>query len=80
MSQLSDYLAERDAMLLKCDVDAMEAFQRAHGLTVASSWKASEIGLHKARTAATSLPREERLKSWHWLTQRGYTPLSEDLP
>jgi hypothetical protein len=78
--RLANYLAERDAMLLKCDVDAMEAFQRKHKLTVASSREISEIVLHKTRTAAMCLPREERLKSWHWLTERGYTPWSEDLP
>ena len=77
---LSKYLADRDAMLLKCDVDALEAFQRKYGMPVASTRKVSEITLHKTRTAAVDLPREERLKSWQWLTARGYTPLSDDLP
>lgn len=80
MSQLSEYLIERDAMLLKCDVDALEAFQCKHGMGLAPNRKASEIILHKTRTAAVGLPREERLKSWHWLTARGYQPWSDDLP
>jgi hypothetical protein len=80
MSQLSEYLIERDAMLLKCDVDALEAFQNKHRMPPFACREVAEIALHKSRTAAVGLPREERLKSWHWLTLRGYQPWSDDLP
>jgi hypothetical protein len=80
VTQLAEYLIDRDAMLLKCDVDELEAFQRKHGFPVASGRDVSEIILHKTRTAAMGLPRKERLKSWHWLTARGYQPWCDDLP
>jgi hypothetical protein len=55
---IAAYVAERDAMLLKCDVDELEAFQRRHGIPVGSCREVSEIILHKTRTAAVGLPAD----------------------
>src|SRR5258708_6851973 len=68
------FTAERNAMLLACDVDRMLAFNATHHPNPPSfaSREVAEITLHMARTEAKSLPLEARLSSKEWLHLRGY--------
>lgn len=72
--EIAAFVAERDAMLIDGDLDAVEAFFRKHNpnMATSSSRKVTEIMLHKARTAALSLPKAMRRASKHWLERRGY--------
>lgn len=69
----ASFVRERNAMLLACDIERAKAFYRKHnrGFRVPSD-EVVEIGLHKARTAAMSLPQAERDYSRRWLARRGY--------
>jgi hypothetical protein len=69
----ADFVRERNAMLLACDIARAKVFFRKHnpGIRVPPD-DVVEIGLHKARAAAHSLPQAEREYSRRWLTQRGY--------
>ena len=75
--ELAEYFRERDAVLLKCDPDALIAFMHKHDLPTPSSRKAAEIMLHKTITAATLLPLKFRISSKQWLTERGYHSLDD---
>lgn len=77
IEELISFCKERDEMLLACDVDKSMAFHRKHnpGKMLNISRETAEIGLHKARTAVLSLPKEERLKSKKWLEDRGHTSM-----
>jgi hypothetical protein len=67
--------AERDAMLLAGDLDALLAFTRRQRPDfVPTNRHVLEIMLHKARTAVYSLPMEVRSASKRWLLERGYEP------
>ena len=76
---MSAFVAERDAMLLKGDVDEMLAFYAKWNPTMPrpSSREVAERMLHKARTAVTSLPIAERQKSEAWLAAHGSSSWSD---
>ncbi len=72
---IETFVRERDAVLLRADLDEVVAFQRKHNPHInwdSFSHEESEVGMHKAITAVPSLPRQHRMKSKHWLAQRGY--------
>lgn len=73
-AEVKAFVAERDAMLMKCDVDEMLAFHAKHNPDVPppTTREVAEITLHKARTAAKSLPIDARRLSKKWLSERGY--------
>jgi hypothetical protein len=73
-AEMKAFAAERNAMLLACDVDRMLAFNATHHPNPPSfvSRQVAEITLHMARTEAKSLPLEARLSSKEWLHLRGY--------
>lgn len=73
--EIRAFVRERDEMLLACDVDEAMAFHAKWNPGYTQRREIAEIGLHKARTAALSLPMEERVKSYRWLTERGYGSL-----
>ena len=77
--KIKAFVKERDEMLLANDIDKMLEFHKKHNphTPPPSSREIAEIGLHKARTAAMSLPIEERKKSKDWLTVRGYNSLDD---
>lgn len=79
--QMKAWLAERNAVLLAGNVDAMIAHMRKWGSPVPSDRNVAEVTLHKARTACLALPMAERSKSKFWLVARGYTTMDEgDVP
>jgi hypothetical protein len=77
MSELDEeikaFVKERDTVLMTGDIDKVMAFHRKHNpLGSPLAREIVEIGMHKARTAALSLPLAERVKSRKWLSSRGY--------
>ena len=78
-AEIKAFVAERDEMLMACDIDRMLAFHAKHSPNGPSfsSREVAEISLHKARTGAKSLPIEARKLSKQWLSERGYTSLDD---
>ena len=74
---IAEYVRKRDAILLALDIDGMIELMREHGSPVPSSREVAELTMHKARTAATSLPIEARRASKAWLILRGYSALDD---
>lgn len=74
-AQIESFVKERDDMLMSGDVDRVIAFHAKHNPGVApfSSREVAEVSMHKARTAAKSLPMSFRSESKKWLSERGYT-------
>jgi len=70
---LVEFVADRREALLSMNLDKINAYMRKHGS--AFTLPDNDIGwmaVHKARTAATDLPMDERKKSAEWLESRGY--------
>jgi hypothetical protein len=72
---VQDFVKERNEVLLRADLDEVVAFQKKYNEGM--DWSSvprhiQEVGMHKAITAVTILPRQHRLKSKRWLTERGY--------
>lgn len=78
-AEIKAFVAERDEVLLACDVDRMIALHTKYnpGSRTFISREIAEIALHKARTVAKSLPIESRLASKRWLSERGYSSLDD---
>lgn len=66
-------------MLIAGDIDRMMEFDAKHnpGVRSFASHEVAEIALHKARTAAKSLPIELRLESKRWLSDRSYSSFDD---
>lgn len=77
--EIAEFVKERDAILLSLDVDRMIAFHEKHnpGIGAPSNRNVCLISMHKARTAAKTLPMEARRLSRDWLTERGFTSLDD---
>jgi hypothetical protein len=77
-AEIKAFVKERDEMLMAADIDRLIAFHEKHnpGRTF-SCREVAEVSLHKARTAAKSLPIEYRIESKRWLSERGYTSLDD---
>jgi hypothetical protein len=73
---METFVKERNEMLLSGDIARAKAFHQKHnpGVPLPPD-DVVEIGLHKARTAALSLPQIERDISRRWLAERGYSSL-----
>jgi hypothetical protein len=75
MDEIAKFNAERNAMLLKGDLDELLAFVRREKPDyVPTDRHVLEILLHKSRTGVASLPIEVRAASKCWLIERGYRP------
>lgn len=74
---LATHIKERDEILLSGDIDRMMEFLVRNGLPPLSSREFAEVVMHKARTAVCSLPREVRIASKQWLSERGYHSLDD---
>jgi hypothetical protein len=78
-ADMTAFAAERDAVLLACNVDRMLAFNARHRANPPKfvSREIAEVALHIARTEAKSLPIEARRLSKEWLSFRGYPSLDD---
>jgi hypothetical protein len=70
-SQIQRFVAERDAALLSLDEHLIRAHMQKWGVRVPADVNVFWMGIHKARTACRSLPREARLASKAWLSACG---------
>jgi len=70
----TEFLKEREAMLLAGDLDRLMQFHVKWnpGSAPYSSREIAEVALHKARTGVKSLPMSMRKSSKQWLIERGY--------
>lgn len=82
MNKLQKYVKERDAMLLKCDVEELRKFVMDHASYFSVDYVEAiciapvnilEITLHKMIVNVTSMPKELKNKSAKWLLERGYS-------
>src|SRR5262245_14799738 len=71
-ADIKQFVAERDIALLSLDESRIRAHNRKWHVRTPDNPAVFWIGIHKARTACRSLPREARLFSQMWLTARGY--------
>lgn len=78
-AEIKAFVKERDEMLMAGDIDRCIAFHEKHnpGIRAFPSREVAEISLHKARTAAKSLPFVFRIESKIWLSKRGYTSMDD---
>lgn len=76
---VADFVRERNEALITLDVDKVIAFHNKWNpdSQLNISRENSEIGMHKAITAVSNLPREIRMNSKRWLSERGYKSLDE---
>jgi hypothetical protein len=80
LAEIKAFVKERDEMLLANDVERCHAFHAKHNPSQPKMPDhICQIAIHKARTAAKSLPKEARLESKRWLLERNYTSLDDDL-
>ena len=71
-SDIKQFVADRDHAFLSMDEATIRAYCRKWHIHIPDNPTVFWAGIHKARTAATSLPREVRLLSKMWLTARGF--------
>lgn len=77
-TEIAAFVKERDEMLMALDIDRMFAFHAKYNPgRQFSNRQVAEISLHKARTAAKSLPMFARALSKRWLEERGYTSMDD---
>lgn len=81
-ARIKKYVKERDEMLKKCDVAALEEFIRSHAQFfstgfaekfASASEAVKEATLHKMIVNAVNLPAELRKESAFWLVTHGFS-------
>ena len=75
--RIKQFVAERDRVLLSLDEAAIRKHNNKWHVRTPDDPVVFWIGIHKARTACLSLPREARLLSKMWLMTRGYQSLDD---
>lgn len=78
-AEIKAFVKERDEMLCACDIDRMIAFHDKYNPSSPPfpNREIAESALHKARTAAKSLPVEHRTSSKRWLSLRGMRSMDD---
>lgn len=72
MNDIDTMVQDRNAALLSLDLTKINAFNAKYGAPILED---NEMGwhiIHKARTAITSMPKEDKDLSKAWLAARGY--------
>lgn len=77
-SELEAFMRDRDEALLSLDRDKLEAYFRKYDVPMPADDLMFWTAIHKARTAVTSLPADERKKSREWLAQHGFSHMSDE--
>lgn len=72
-AQLKQFISDRYEALMSMDKNKITSFAQKYDLHhIPSEDETFWIAVHKARTGASDLPKDERLKSHKWLTDLGY--------
>jgi hypothetical protein len=77
VSELGDYITERNAALSTGDLDVVITHMIKWGLpavTAVAKRATLEVAMHKAITACVDLDMARRAESKAWLMARGYEP------
>lgn len=69
---LDEFLLDREQALLSLDVNRVNAYLRKYGSPNLPEGEEALVTMHKARTAITTFPEDERALSEKWLADRGY--------
>lgn len=77
LDDLAAFVRERDEALLSGDVERVRNFHTKWNPGIRPMPReVAEVAMHKARTAAMSLPVEAREASEKWLADRGFESLA----
>jgi hypothetical protein len=71
-SDMSQFLKERDEVLLSMDMDRIIAYCEKYGISIPASERVFLAGIHNARIGILDFPKEEKVKSVAWLIQNGF--------
>ena len=78
LDEIQQFLEERNEALLSRDFRKVQAFhEKWNPDLLRIPDMVAELAMHKARTAAKGLPKEERRVSRIWLETRGYENLDD---
>lgn len=72
------FIRERDEALLSLDREKIEAYMRKYECPIARNDELFWAGVHKARTAISTFPEDERKKSREWLAERGLQHMGDE--
>lgn len=75
MSNIKDFVKDRDEALLSLDKEKIIKFSKKYGIPYTTSnetvfW----AGIHKAIIQLKSATNEQKLNSVNWLTEHGFKP------
>lgn len=73
--EIAEFVRERDEALLSLDLDVIKAYCRKWGAPEMKDDLVHWAGIHKARTAVTNFPADEKQKSKDWLAIHGFSHL-----
>lgn len=78
----AQFLKERDEALLSMDLVKINAMTKKFSGPVLLDDEVGWCAIHKARTAITNFPADEKQKSKAWLAAHGYEPWGDasDIP
>lgn len=73
MTNIDEFLKERNAALLSLDEAQIRAYSFKCGAPLPSNPISFWAAVHKARTGIKTLPREARVLSHQWLKKHGFS-------
>lgn len=73
----AQFIKDRNEALLSMDLEKVRAYVKKYGESAPTNDEILLCAIHKARTAITTFPIEERKKSKQWLTERGYQSMDD---
>lgn len=71
---LRKYVEERDASLLSLDKDKIQRFLRKYGVDYPKNETTFWAGVHKSILHINAANGEQRLNSFIWLLEHGFSP------
>ena len=78
---IKKFVQERDEALLSLDEKKIRAYGKKYGVPFPKDELVFWAGIHKARTAITSFPEDEKERSRKWLIEHGFLPyVGEAMP
>ena len=71
---IKKFAQERDDALLSLDEKKIRTYGKKYGVPLPKDEQVFWAGIHKARTAITSFPEDEKERSRKWLIEHGFLP------